>query len=370
VAQPTKVQRWLDLIAFLVSRSFPVSGDDLMRAIPAYAKGWNSDDPKAHESTRRMFERDKDELRQNGIPIRTVDYSINQGEVVEGYQIDKRDFYLPYLSIVEKLDPAVRYSDRRRPSSVQVRESEIPLALDALKRVGRIPGFPLQRESRSAFRKLAFALEVDAFDQDDRVLFVDTPGAAELSGQLRILSEALRSKKRVRFTYNGIYRGTTTERDVAPYGLLFQHGNWYLVGHDATRDDIRVFRVGRMSQLDANTKKPGTPDYAIPSGFRLSTYADRDPWSLGDREEEPLEAVVRFAFPLSLWAERNGHGQLVETEPDGGQVRSFQLHQVDPFLRWVLSLEDDARILSPDSLIEEYRRLARSVVALHGGGGA
>ena len=64
----TKLQRWLDLIAFLIGRRYPVSVDQIMEAVPAYAEG-RGDDPTAVESVRRMFERDKKELRDLGIPI-------------------------------------------------------------------------------------------------------------------------------------------------------------------------------------------------------------------------------------------------------------------------------------------------------------
>ena len=35
-----KVQRWLDLIAYLVGRRLPVSVEELMERLPAYAGDW------------------------------------------------------------------------------------------------------------------------------------------------------------------------------------------------------------------------------------------------------------------------------------------------------------------------------------------
>ena len=72
----TKVQRWLDLIAYLVGRRLPVSVGELMERLPAYAEPWGQGDEKARKSVRRKFERDKDELRELGIPIETVPYRI------------------------------------------------------------------------------------------------------------------------------------------------------------------------------------------------------------------------------------------------------------------------------------------------------
>lgn len=172
------------------------------------------------------------------------------------------------------------------------------------------------------------------------------------------------------FTYHGIYRDETTERDVAPCGLVFQSGHWYLVGHDALRDDVRVFRLSRMEDLRPNTSSPGTPDFEVPDDFRLSDHVSREAWELGGPEEEPVEARVLFRFPRSLWAERNDRGELVEERPGGGAVRSFEVRQVDPFLRWILSLEGDAEILAPPELRRALRDRARQVLALYGAGSA
>ncbi|MFP3949227.1 MAG: hypothetical protein ACLFWG_10910, partial [Longimicrobiales bacterium] len=81
----SKVQRWLDLVSFLVGRRFPVDVDEVMRNVPAYAERWVEGSEKDRASVRRMFERDKDELRELGVPLESVEYSINYGaERAEG----------------------------------------------------------------------------------------------------------------------------------------------------------------------------------------------------------------------------------------------------------------------------------------------
>ena len=75
----SKVQRWLDLIAYLVGRHFPVPVEELMERLPAYARDFRGGDETARASVRRKFERDKDELRDAGIPIETVPEQVLQG---------------------------------------------------------------------------------------------------------------------------------------------------------------------------------------------------------------------------------------------------------------------------------------------------
>lgn len=366
----SKTQRWLDLIACLVGRRFPVAVDELMEKVPAYAGRWVEGTETQRASVRRAFERDKDELRELGIPIETATWRDQWGQEHQGYSLARRDFYLPYLRVVER---AAREAGDLRESAawftggpeVELTPEEAGTALDALRRAATLPLFPFEREARSGFRKLAFDLDPERFERTP-VLFVTDPAEEGRGEALRRLNEALLARKRVAFTYHGIYRDETTERDVAPYGLVFQSGHWYLVGHDALRDDVRVFRLSRMEDVRPNRASPGTPDFEVPDDFRLSDHVSREAWELGGPEEEPVEARVLFRFPRSLWAERNDRGELVEEQPGGGAVRSFEVRQVDPFLRWVLSLEGDAEILAPPELRRALRDRARQVLALYG----
>src|SRR5919205_2123572 len=85
-----KLQRWIDLLVALLRRHYPVPLEQLVTEVPAYAAG------QTEATRRRMFERDKDELREFGIPIETV--TSEEGETV-GYRLRPRDFYLPYLAL-------------------------------------------------------------------------------------------------------------------------------------------------------------------------------------------------------------------------------------------------------------------------------
>lgn len=360
----TKLQRWLDVIAFLVARRLPVSVDEIMEAIPAYASRWTEGSDKDRDSVRRTFERDKEELRRAGIPIESVEYHVNFGaQKVEGYTLKRRDFYLPYLRLVAgSSEGAV---GTRKPYSlpdIQLTEAEADLAFGALREVASLPAFPFAREAQSAMRKLAFDLDLDAL-KEDPVLYVERPGAEEVLARVRPLSNALLARKRVRFVYHGIYRGKETRREVQPYGLFFQRGSWYLVAYDAGREGIRVFRVERMEGIEPNTRAPNTSDYEIPDDFELDAYLQREPWELGD--EEPLSTRVLFHFPRSLWAERNRHGTLVERRPDGSAVREFAVQQTNPFLRWLLGLGAHAEILSPQELATELEEMARKIASLY-----
>jgi hypothetical protein len=120
-----------------------------------------------------------------------------------------------------------------------------------------------------------------------------------------------------------------------------------------------------MDDVVANSRAPNTPDYTIPDDFRLDAYVGRQAWELGEGDTPPVMARVLFNFPLSLWAQRNQHGALETQRTDGGSVRRFDVHQVEPFLRWILSLEGEAQLLEPEELTFALRRMAVRVAHAH-----
>ena len=139
----SKTQRWLDLIAFLVGRKVPVEVERIMEAVPSYAEKYVEGDAKARETVRRMFERDKDELRELGIPIETVPLSLHYGaEEVMAYRLSDRDFYLPYLKLVSSEDPedaAPSAAPPRAAAGLDLSEGDVGLLYDSLSAVSWIP---------------------------------------------------------------------------------------------------------------------------------------------------------------------------------------------------------------------------------------
>jgi len=377
----SKVQRWLDLIAYLVGRHFPVPVEELMERLPAYARDFRGGNETARASVRRKFERDKDELRELGIPLETVTYSINYGaEEVQGYRISRSDFYLPYLKLLRgevlgaappaaaaEPDPLLTEHldlfNLKPDGSIEVPRDVAADISWGLKEVADLPAFPLASAARSAFRKFTFDLDPSDVSKE-KVIFAIPPDTARASEHLDALSDALLRRKKVAFSYHGIHRNEETEREVRPYGLLFKHSHWYLVGWDETRDAERIFRVDRMEKVQVNTAVPATPDYEMPAEPVLASYRDREAWELGEAEDT-VQALVRFRFPASLWAERNDYGEKVGEADDGGTLRRFEVRQPDAFIRWILSQEGEAVIESPPALQKALRTMAKQVANLY-----
>lgn len=359
----TKAQRLLDLISCLLGRRTPMTVEQIFEAVPAYRRASAPDGDPNPESVRRMFERDKDELRGLGIPIDTQQFSVNFGlDMAEGYVLRPGALYLPYLQIVAASEqPGTPAS--RQPADPVFTSEELQCALQALREAAEAPEWPLAAETRSAFRKLAF--DLGSLPERSPVLHTRPPGAEDVAQTLPLLADAIVRRKRVAFRYHGLARGEPTDRNVAPYGLLLQHGTCYLVGHDELRDGVRMFHVGRIESPQVNRSSPASADYEIPDDFALSEYGDREAWEIGGEDEE-VSIRVRFSAPMSLWAARNGFGAAEGGAEDGGEIRRFDVRHLRPFLCWVLGLGGDARVVGPPGPADELRRLAAAIGDAHG----
>jgi len=373
---PTKTQRWLDLLAFLTPRHYGVTRAQIMDGVPGYAR--SLEQGTNPESVRRTFERDKKELLALGIPLETVEGSGDDPEDQATYRLRSRDFYLPYLRILRAGAEGGGGADAGEPGEtmeperirglplppLELEADELRTVAEAARTIRDLPDVPFAAEAESAWRKLTFDLGPDWIGADGTQLVArgDEPPVQE---RTRALHDAMARGKTVRFSYTGAYRPGTESREVDPYGLLFRFNRWYLVGHDRTRDALRLFRVGRMEDLEVNPARPGSRDFTRPTDFTLEPWRQATPWSLPAEEVEVTEVTVRFDFPRSLLVDRAGLGELIEERPGGVTLRRFQLHQTDAFLRWLLSLQGEGRIVDPPELDEALGRMAAEVAALY-----
>jgi len=263
----SKLQRWTDLIAALLARRLGATFADLARDVPAYADGL-LDEYK--DSVKRTFERDKDELRDFGVPIETITDSAD-GENTR-YRLRATDFYLPFLALPG--EPAARRGTGgegvRALPTVTLTPDDLDLVARAVARLEQLGDPALAEDARAAASKLAFDLPLFSHVSDVRLLDADAEADAKT---FDLLGDALRRRKVVSFSYRKPGDDKVTQRHVEPYGLFFVASHWYLAARDRTRDEVRNFRVSRIAKPAMNRKKPNTRDFEIPPTFNLREHA-------------------------------------------------------------------------------------------------
>lgn len=350
----TKTQRLVDLLAALLNYRAPRTFDQIVSEVPGYLG-------KSHDTQKRTFERDKNDLREFGVPLETVGA---EGAEDSAYRLRNTDFYLPYLMLREEWGTTAprkvgRYGYNSL-SELSFEADELGAIASAAKLVGSMGDPFLAGCAESAMRKLAFDLPLDAVAAHDEEL-LHVPGRRADPSQLEALSAALLARKRITFEYQSISRDVREARTVEPYGIFFLSGRWYLAARDVDKGELRNFRVSRLAGATVKDRKWATPDYEVPAGFNLREHArSRQSWELGDGDA--FDAVVEFTGDSGATRAGAALGEPVEGAP---ARRRFRVRRRDAFARWVLSFAGDAVPIEPAELVEEVRDLATATHELY-----
>ena len=348
-----KTERLLNLVLALLSTRRPLTKGQIRAAVPQYEQ---SDDAAFD----RMFERDKDELRDLSIPI--VTEHIDTFFLDEpGYRIDRREYALPPIEFSPEEIEVLGLASRTWSEGV------------------------MAPRATAALRKLA-AAGVDTGDDGPS----QASGAAELvvgtsEPAFEPLRAAVTSRTPVTFGYLKAGVSEPSRRRLLPWRLQAWHGRWYVTGFDLDRGEPRVFRLQRVAGEVATEGRPGSYDIpadhdatamirrsAAPSaggvavlhvargaGFDLRRRARPDspgPETAGERRDDGADDT-------GTGAERPG-----EPAPPGFETLSVEFDEVTRMAEDVAAYGPDVVVVGPPRLRECVLALLRGAAEAHGAG--
>jgi predicted DNA-binding transcriptional regulator YafY len=305
-----RLERLINLMAALLEADHPLDRAELRSRVSGYGAD-------VEEGTfRRMFERDKDALRQMGVPLVTEPVNPDRPDLGEGYRIPKDRYELP--------DPAL---DADELAALRLAVGAVSLGEHRASEDG-VPS-----TGRAALWKLGGGADVTA------------PVVAELPGSehLPALFAATAERQPVTFRYQG------QARRVEPWRLSYRGGHWYLSGFDRDRGDARTFRLDRFDGAPAAEGVAGSFDRPPGAGGPVPP-----PWLLGD-EDDAVEAELLVDADQAPWAEAEaGPYGRAEHRPDGAVVLRFPVTNRAGFRSFVLGFLDHAEVLGPPGLRAEF----------------
>jgi predicted DNA-binding transcriptional regulator YafY len=295
-AKLDRLERVTDLVLVLLDTRQPLTLDAIARQVPGY--------PAEHSARRQAFERDKRLLRDEGIPVLTERLP---GHEQYGYLIERESFYLPDLH----LEPDEQVALHLAVAGVHLGD---PSGRDALLKLGA------------------------AGLGDVRPIASMVPPAALIE-----LFEAVRTRATAGFAY----RGET--RRVAPVGLWFRFGHWYMVTWDLDRAAVRTFRVDRI-EGEVSRGEPGGAQ--VPEDVDVEAALPEEPW---DAEgEDRIEMRIRVdALEARRVADEVGQDKVVQRLDDGSVELALNVSSFAAIRSWVLGLFDHATITQPTPFRDE-----------------
>lgn len=190
------------------------------------------------EVSPRTIYRDIDAINMAGIPVRSTSGVGGGFEIMENYKIDKKFFSTADLSAL--LMGLSSLSD-------MVRGDELVHALAKVKSF--IP----------ADRAKEIELKVNQINID----LSPWMGNPDIQSYLERIKTALQQSKLLTFEYIA-HHGNKTARTAEPYQLVLKNSHWYLQGYCHKRNDYRLFRLSRMSNLQMQEETFTARDYQKP----------------------------------------------------------------------------------------------------------
>ena len=218
-------ERLLDLVIALVNTSGRMTKQQVRSSVAGYQ------DAASDDAFERMFERDKDTLRELGVPVLTVTDARHGDDV--GYRIDLDAYALPAVQLT--------------PAELGVLSVAVQVWQDA----------SLRADTTRALAKLRAVGEGPSATD---LLTGLAPRVRAEGSAFGPLVEAVQERRAVRFTYRAATTGEVRERTVEPWRLLARRGGWVLVGRDRDRGAARSFRLGRIQGAVLPVGRPAAFD--------------------------------------------------------------------------------------------------------------
>jgi proteasome accessory factor B len=288
---PSRAERLLNLLAFLLETRVPLTQDAIVREVAGY--------PEGKTAYRRAFERDKETLRNMGVPITIEPVPYGDGTEV-GYRVRPEEYYLPDLGLTPEESAALN------------------VAVNAIS-LGSAAG-------HGALLKLGGLTGAG----------VPPIASLPLVPTLPALFDAFRHRAVVEFEYRG------ERRRVEPWGLTSRSGRWYVVGQDLDRDAIRSFRADRI----AGDVTVGPADaFTVPDTFRPDEHMQESAWLWGDAEPIAVRVLVDAGHAAGVEADAPD-AKVVEERADG-VVFEIPVVNRPAFRAFVLGFLEHAEVLEP-----------------------
>lgn len=318
-----KTERLMNLTLCLLYTRRPLPKSRIRQIVEQYQSA------ASDEAFDRMFERDKDELRELGIPLVTEDLgSVWDDE--PGYRIHERDYGLPDI--------------RFEPDELAV----LGLASRTWTHAS------LAGPAAQALRKLAAA----GVERDDEALIGIEPRLRTAEPAFDAVKDAVLRQVPVAFDYRTRGAGEVRTRHVQPWGLASWRGRWYVTGFDLDRDAPRVFRLSRIASTVTAEGPPGS--FTVPED-----HHPRDMIRTSEPPERQRTSRLRVGPGAGHVLRRRARA--VEDAPDGSAVLEVDFASLTAMADELAWYGPTVRVEAPDELAGLVRDRLAGALAAHGG---
>lgn len=330
-----KLVRQLSLVAFLMSMNRTITARDVRECVEGYSH--MGDDAFA-----RRFYADRSELKDLGLPLQST-RDDDTGE--ELYTLSARQYLLPNLDLTDREVTALQ-------SCLSLLDGQ----------------FAYAEPLRLALQNLTLGRENPMTDPalaSTEVKLTGSDYSPEIAARISKLEAAISKRRTITFNYFTMGRGEDADRIVDPYTLVWNGGQWYLVGWSHEREAVRQFRLSRI-QGEIRFTSRRERDFEVPADFDATEYRTRPNWQFG----EPIGEADLWVDPSAAWwVERafERAGEVVERHDDGSVTFRTPYAALSWLTGWVLGMNGLVRPIGPSELVDQVQEALVSIQEQHEG---
>ncbi len=280
------------------------------------------------EVSPRTIYRDIDAINMAGIPVRGASGVGGGFEIMQEYKVDKKVFSADDLSALLMGLSSL---------SGMIRGDELVHALAKVKSF-----IPADRAKEIELKVNQICIDLSPW-----------MGNRNIQPYLETIQSALQENKLLSFEYIA-HHGNKTARTAEPYQLVLKGNHWYLQGYCRIRNDFRLFRLSRMSNLQMKEEIFAPRDYQKP---QLDF----------DSILETMQTKIKIRIHRSVMDRVLDFCTYEDFSPDGNEYYIVNFPFIDNEYHYdiLLSFGDKCECLEPLHVREKMKRRIHDIVAIY-----
>lgn len=280
------------------------------------------------EVSPRTIYRDIDAINMAGIPVRSTSGVGGGFEIMQQYKIDKKVFSTADLSALLMGLSSI---------SEIVRGDELVHALAKVKSF-----IPADRAEVIELKVNQICIDLSPW-----------MGNSNIQSYLEIIKTALQDSRLLTFEYVA-HHGNKTARTVEPYQLVLKSSHWYLQGYCHIRNDYRLFRLSRMSDLQIQEETYTPRDYQKPQ----LEFADI---------LKSMQTKIKIRVHKSVMDRVLDYCTYEDFSPDGDEyyIVSFPFIENEYYYDILLSFGDKCECLEPPHIRTKMKHRIHNIATLY-----
>lgn len=236
------------------------------------------------EVSRRTIFRDIDTLNIAGMPIMVTRGSTGGVSLMKTYKVDKRLFTPKDVqSLITSLQSYNQLLENKEIANTLTKLQSMTIENDLLKNIN--------------YQSFSIDLEPNQGNRSLRIL-------------LKAIETAMNDKRYLLFEYTD-KSGDGTSRKVEPYKVVFKESSWYLQAFSIERNDYRIFKLARMSDVQLS-EETFTPRDFLPLPMDGSNWMTKDMVTVIIRIDKSLKDKVIERFGEEYIIARNENNYIAK----------------------------------------------------------